>query len=147
MENFKDEQILDNETSNSNLNYNSIELLIKTARWTKFISILGFIFSGIIAIFSFALLFIGDYAPPGFPNIGFIPFLIYFVMAVISFFPNLYLFNFSVCIKNLNKNDIEIDKAFKWQHKFWQFLGIITIIYLSLIVLGFLFAFLGIMLS
>ena len=104
-------------------------------KWTTFFSILGFVFIGFLII-------IGIFAGSIFSKFGqvnsnfpfFIIGFIYIILAIIYFFPVLYLYRFSIssklAIKNNDSN--EIVKAFKNLKSHYQFMGILTIIVLSI---------------
>jgi hypothetical protein len=115
----------------------SVEYLSDTAPWMKFISILGFVISGLMAVMSFVFL-----ATPTMIGLNFFVFIIYLVAAIVMFFPNLYLYNYAsrideYCVSN-NVDDIET--AFEMQKKYWKYVGICAIIYIGFILIGLLFA-------
>ncbi len=143
------------ETSNQNPNIEMNQLKIELTKeslfyfdqirkWTTFFSILGFIIIGTLIIFE---IFAGTiFAKFGHINsnsrVIFLG-LIYIVLAVLYFFPVLYLYRFSInsgmALKNNDSNKIE--KAFKNLKSHYEFSGILTIIVLSmylLIIIGFL---------
>ncbi len=125
----------------------ALKYLNTTRKWTYFLSILGFIFCGLIALFalffSTALASIRDYSsefassspiPVGGAT-GFIS-VFYLLIAVICFILYLYLYRFSVRLKSaLNNNDsILLEAGLKHFKSYWQLTGILTIV-----VLGFYF--------
>jgi Family of unknown function (DUF5362) len=134
------------------LDHESIEHLTETARWGKFLAIVGFITCGLIAIFSF---FIGSFLANSSAlssysgteirsasSIGgaFLTF-IYLVVAVVYFFPCLFLFRYSVRMKAaLNTNDqVKLNQSLKNQKLLYRYVGIVTIIAVALEVLLLLF--------
>lgn len=124
----------------------ALKYLNTTRKWTYFLSILGFIFCGLIALFalffSTALASIRDYSsefasssPIPVGATGFIS-VFYLLIAVICFILYLYLYRFSVRLKSaLNNNDsILLEARLKHFKSYWQLTGILTIV-----VLGFYF--------
>ena len=124
----------------------ALKHLNTTRKWTYFLSILGFIFCGLIALFalffSTALASIRDYSsefasssPIPVGATGFIS-VFYLLIAVICFILYLYLYRFSVRLKSaLNNNDsILLEAGLKHFKSYWQLTGILTIV-----VLGFYF--------
>jgi hypothetical protein len=130
----------------------SQNFLNETAKWGKFLSIIGFIFSGILAIAAF-------FAPalysrlPAFSELstamtGTVAAtitLLYLAFAVILFFPCFYLNRFSVkmriALQSVNQESFE--NSLKNLKSLLKFYGIFTIIVLSFYVLIFIFAMLG----
>ena len=114
----------------------AISYLQSAAPWIKFISILGFIGSGIILLVAVAMFFIPFPFPgpgPVFPGFGFIS-IIYLVIALITFFPCLYLLNYSNRLSGIKYSadaEATLEKAFMWQKKYWVFIGIVMIVYSS----------------
>lgn len=118
--------------------------LKETSSWTYFLSILGFIGIGLMAIFGvfFGAIMsssaFGDtnpYAAMGF-SMGYFG-LIYVVMALLYFFPVYYLFNFSKKMKKalkLNNNE-DFKMAFANLKSHYKFMGIFAIVIISIYVL------------
>ena len=130
-------------TQEINLTDNSKSFLKETAKWSYFLSIMGFIGIGFMLIFS---LFAGSIMAlnPAFSSMsgisgGFISF-IYIIMAAIYFFPVYYLFNFGKKLKiGLSNNDNSaLEEGFKNLKSHYKFIGILTISILSLYALIFL---------
>jgi hypothetical protein len=129
----------------------SIDHLTETAKWGKFLAIVGFITCGLLLIVSF---FVGSImsstsalVPSPYPsaesravsNLGGAFFtMIYIIGAVIYFFPCLYLYRYSVRMKTaLNTNDqTKLNQSLKSQRMLYRYIGIVTIITLSLYVIG-----------
>lgn len=148
--------ILDSYEGQSNffLNSQGIEYIRETAKWAKFLAIVGFVMIGFMVIFS---LMFGAFSStilsqaqtaPGYPGAGF-PIasfvVLYLLLAVLYFFPTLYLFRYATktqsAIRSAN-NDLLIEGLgyMKSVFKFW---GILTIVILGLYALIFLFAILA----
>lgn len=123
---------------NSTLTPASLEYLRGTASWMKFMSILGFIFCGFIVIVALiamgtASTFGGMYGA----GLGAGVFIVYLIMAVIILFPNIFLFNYARGIQNYfaTNNVGALENAFQMQKRYWVFMGVLAIIYLSIMVL------------
>lgn len=130
------------------LNGASKSFLKETAKWTYFLSIIGFIFVGLMIVFSF---FAGTIFN-SLPNMEQMPFDIgpimtgtYLLLSLIYFFPILYLFQFSVKMKKAlqSKDDADLATAFEKLKSHYKFVGVLTIIILSIYVLFFIMAIFG----
>lgn len=124
-----------------------ISYLGETARWAKFLSIVGFILCGLMLIFA---LFIGTILTTisrignsdsfngsiGGSGAFFSAYLI--VIALLYFFPCLYLFNFSMKMQHAlrNNDQTNLNAAFGNLKSCFKFVGILTIIVLSFYLLG-----------
>ncbi|QOD61236.1 hypothetical protein H9I45_01955 [Polaribacter haliotis] len=131
------------------LNGASKSFLRETAKWTYFLSILGFIGLGLTVIFSF---FAGTVFS-NLPNMNEIPFdfgpvmtVTYLIIVAIYFFPILYLYKFSVNMKKAlqSKSDDDLAVAFEKLKSHYKFVGVFAIIILSLYLLMFIIAMLGV---
>jgi hypothetical protein len=113
-----------------------------TARWGKFFSIVGFIFCGLLVL---AALLVGTLLSDVFDRMGTNNFpagifaIIYLVIAILYFFPCLYLFRFSTNMSRAlrNNDQSELNRSFKNLKSCYKYIGILTIIYLGLIILVF----------
>jgi hypothetical protein len=122
------------------IDHESHSHLSETARWAKFLAIVGFVTCGLIAILSFfmgsilASTTLTPYSTSGLGVIGgaFIT-ILYLVIAVIYFFPCLFLYNFSVRLKAaLGSNDqVKLNQSLKSQKTLFKYVGIMTIVILS----------------
>ncbi|MCL7753134.1 DUF5362 family protein [Polaribacter sp. Z022] len=121
----------------------SKNFLRETARWAKFLAIIGFILIGLMLVFAMFATTIFDMAAkmqPGVPEyLGLTMTIVYLVLAIIYFFPVYYLLQFSVKMKKAltSKNDETLAKAFEMIKSHYKFLGVFTIITISLYVLLF----------
>lgn len=147
------------------LNEEIKDYMIETSKWAKFLSILGFIGIGIFALVGLYMIsgnsYLGNsygydrsedyyryyrnsrYPPTGAINL--LSFLIYIGMCVLYFFPIYYLFQFSTKIRNaidFNSQESLVD-GFRYLKSHYKYIGIVTIIILSLYVLIFIFAILA----
>ena len=123
------------------LSYESIEFLKTGAKWAKFLAILGFIGTGFMilaALFMMAMSTPEEFSvnsmsmPKGLIGI------LYFVMAAVYFYPTLCLFNFSDKIKKAfitRDNDVLVE-SFKNLKNMFQFIGITTIAFIGLYLIG-----------
>jgi Family of unknown function (DUF5362) len=121
--------------------------LLETAKWGTFLSILGFIMTGIIALIAIFISTIFNSMTRGFggaamPLMGttFIT-VFYLIIAVVNFFMSFYLFKFSSKMKAaLYANDQDsLNESFKNQRSMFRLIGILTIIYLGFIILAIVF--------
>jgi len=117
--------------------------LREISKWTFFFSIIGFI--GIAFLVIGAVLLGTVYAPmldmigqqQGVASISLGLMITYLVMALLYFMPVLYLFKFSRKMKLAlaNKNDDILADAFENLKSHYKFIGVLTIIMISLYVL------------
>ena len=126
------------------LDHEGMGFLAETAKWAKFLAIVGFVFSGLIVIMAF---FIGNLlsslAPLGgvyMSSFGVLGTVIYLIVAALIFFPNLFLFNFSrkmqAALRNTDQTSLNASLgSLKSKYKF---MGILTIVILSIYLLLFL---------
>jgi predicted RND superfamily exporter protein len=119
---------------------NSIkENLITSAKWARFLAIVGFIFTGFLGIASLVILI--SALMTGFaPLIGMG--LVYVVLTVVMLFPGLYLIRFAGSIeKGLNTNkQSEFDFGIQNLKSLFKFMGIYTIVVIGIYILFFLIA-------
>jgi hypothetical protein len=113
----------------------------ETARWSKFLSIVGFVCCGlyiITGIFKAASIQSTLEGFRGAANISNVWVgLFYIIFSILYFFPCLYLFHFSNKMKValLNNDQIQLTEAFKNLKSSYRFLGILTIILLAVILI------------
>ena len=119
------------------IDWRSKEFLKETAKWTKFLAILGFVGIGLMVLGSLVMLF----APSSLMSNGDFPFggkifmmLLYLAFAVLYYFPISYLYQFSENTKKAieNNDNNAIRDAFEFLKSHYKFIGILTIIMLSL---------------
>ncbi|MFK8045804.1 MAG: hypothetical protein AB8B72_09925 [Crocinitomicaceae bacterium] len=116
--------------------------LLETAKWSKFLSILGFIGIGFMVIGAlFAGVALGSQVGMRSSGMPFPPALlslVYLLMALLYFFPIYYLYNFAVKMKGglLSGDNSVLRESFKNLKSHYKFIGIFTIVILSLYVLG-----------
>jgi len=123
--------------------------LKETAKWAKFLSILGFILIGlllVLAVFSTTIFDMAAKMQPNVPaNLGLIMTVTYLICALIYFFPVYYLWQFSSNMKKAltTKNDETLAKAFEMLKSHYKFIGVFTVITISLYILVIIFAMMG----
>ena len=143
---MENSQILDTDSANSGgLTVSPVTagFLREIARWTKFLSVLGFVGIGLIVLVAFFTGAIFSVLPSAaempFPPVFLT--VIYLAVAALYFFPIYYLFKFS---KNLSEalkqqNGSFLEGAFENLKSHYKFIGIMAVIMLSLYALLFLF--------
>jgi hypothetical protein len=118
----------------------AVEQLRRTRPWTMFLSILGFIGGGVMAL---ATLFVGIGAAAG--SSGFVGngeagvvlalAAFYAIAAAMYFFVSILLFKYGRAIGYLlqfNRNQ-ELEEALDAQRRFWKTMGVITIVTMALV--------------
>ncbi len=118
--------------------------LSETAKWARFLAIMGFIGMGLIVIvFIFAGVFFGAMSSSVPVNrelrtttglAASMQFIFLILMVVLYFFPTLFLFRFATRMKAaLAADDQEaLNTSFQNLKKLFRFIGILTIIFISL---------------
>ena len=139
------------EQSNQNLfdlqiDHQSNSFLSEAAKWGKFLAIMGFIFCGLFVIFAlFAGTLIASMmqglndagASGGAAMSGGVVTFVYIVIALVYFFPCLYLFHFSSKMQAAlrgNQQDL-MNTSFRNLKSCFKFMGILMIIVMSIWVL------------
>lgn len=116
--------------------------LLETARWTKFLAVLTFIFSGLLAV-GLLLMIVGGEAASmtqSFAAMGLVGGIIFCViMLIIYLYPAIMMYRFSTLIKGgLLTNDQQmVDHAFRCQRNLFRFTGILIIVLILFYVLIF----------
>ncbi len=118
--------------------------LLETAKWAKFLGIVGFIVSVILIIASiFASSFLatmggGAMAAPAPGGLGVMISVLYVIMAVIYFVLSLYVYRFAVRMKQalLNTDQVNFVSGLHNLKLAYRISGIIVIVYLVLMVIG-----------
>lgn len=128
----------------------SESFLKETAKWSYFLSILGFIFIGLIVlIIVFMGVFLSKLGSMGgsmsmIGNMGSFISVIYLIIASIYFFPVYYLFQFSskvkIAFKN-NDND-KLNESFMFLKSHYKFMGVVALIMVAFYGMFFLITFL-----
>ncbi|WP_088322736.1 hypothetical protein [Polaribacter tangerinus] len=123
------------------LNSASRKFLKETAMWSKFLSILGIIMLALMFVGSFFISAIYSSLPQTetIPfNIGGVLSVVYIVIALIYAFPVYYLYQFSVKTSAAlsSKDDETLSKALEMLKSHYKFIGVYTIIILSIYLLA-----------
>ncbi len=119
--------------------------LNSTRRWSSFLSILGFIFIGLIVMIAlYFMTMFSSLDTPGSPIPVTMISFIYVLMGVLHFFPIFYLFKFSTFMNNAlkQKDSVSLELAFRNLKSHYKFVGIFVIVILSIYIIagvGFLF--------
>lgn len=131
------------ESNDLSLTTGSKMFLKQTASWTKFISIVGFVFLGLLVVVA---LFAGSMLGAAMESSGmqmggaFIT-ILYLAIAVLYFFPIYYLFKFSAKMKEAlrDQSSALLEEAFSNLKSHYKFMGILLIILLGIYALAFIF--------
>ena len=126
------------------VDHNTMSYLRDADRWAKFLAIAGFIFCGlfvVVAILVLSLLssLFNSVGAQGVYGIGALPIaFVYVLIAVLNFFPCLYLYNFATRMQTaLRSNDQEqLNTSFRNMRAFYRFVGVMMIIALGFFLLG-----------
>lgn len=129
----------------------SRNFLAEIAKWAKFLSILGFVLVGVLLVFAFFATPIFEIAmekQTGTLNsLGLTMLITNLGLAIIYFFPVYYLLQFSNKMKKalVDKNQDTLAKAFEMLKSHYKFIGVFTIITLSLYALFAIVAVMGLL--
>ncbi len=123
---------------------------METSRWGNFLAVVGFVFVGLIAILAVSLGFIlnniAGEQPTDLPfePTGLIT-VIYLLIALLYFFPCLYLYRFASKMKSsvISRDQNLLTEALANQKSLFKFMGVLTIIGLAFYAIALLFAFYG----
>jgi hypothetical protein len=118
------------------LSGNSITYLTETGKWVKFLSILGFIFLGLIVVVAlllgriFASFNLGNAASPV-PTMAISA--VYLLMGLLHFFPIYYLFKFSSNVKKafMQNDSATLEQAFESLKSHYKYVGVFMIVILG----------------
>lgn len=118
-----------------------LDHLNATRKWTMFLSVLGFIFLGlllavVLATGAFLSAFNSQKSEPAVPDLVLI--IGFSAIAVVYFFSILFLFRFSVNTREAVKNNdpVRLNKAFRNLRTFFTYIGIILLIVLAIYIVA-----------
>lgn len=115
--------------------------ILETAKWAKFLAIVGFVFIGLMVLGAFFMLIAGA-SLPGMGGAGAGVGVMYLLMALLYFFPTYYLLIFANKIKvgltQSSQNDV--DSGFENLKSTFKFMGILMIVVLGIYALFIVFA-------
>lgn len=124
------------------LTYVSINFLKEIAKWTKFISIVGFVLVGFMVIAGLSMgslmstfaSMIPDEAPAAMAFTGGIFGAVYILMALLYAIPVYYLYKFSSKLKTAiqQHNEAALEESLKNLKSHYKFLGIVLIIFIAI---------------
>ena len=152
-------EILDNQVTSSSehaLTEKMRLFLITTAKWGRFLAIVGFVIIALLVgmLFSFGAIMETLYAQPGMPlgmpNMGNFLIVPFALIIAFYFFPTLYLFQFSTNIlKGMTQQyDLQrVEIAFEKLKSLFKFMGIFTLVLVSFYGLIFFFALIAAVIS
>lgn len=117
-----------------------------TAKWTRFVSVLFFVFAGLMLLIA-AIVLIGFFFLGSFGGRKIlIQLFIMLVEAIVFTVPMVYLFKFSSTLKRILAGDTgvqTIEDAVRYQKSYWKFMGIVALIGIAVMILVFLIAILA----
>ena len=111
------------------------------SKWSGFLAIVGFIFLALLIVLSFTFLFISGSIPFGTQGMAFprgLLFVVYLIFALIYFFPVYYLFRFSHHLRRAvrQSDEANLSVSMRYLKNFFVYTGVLTIIYLILMLIG-----------
>lgn len=110
-----------------------------TRPWTRLLSILGFIGTGLTILAGIAMIVGRNFIPVSekAPPLAFMG-IFYILASVFYLVPSIWLSKYSAAISAFLKTDdaIELGKAIEYQKSFWKFIGILALVSIALAVLG-----------
>lgn len=123
-----------------------IDHLRATKPWVRLISIIMFIFAGLIVLAGLGMMFFSASSMQGFgfgPIVG----IIYIIMSVLYIVPGYFLHQYASSIQDFLQNggDSAMENALGSQKSFWRFAGISALVVIGIYALVFLFIILGAM--
>jgi hypothetical protein len=138
---------IEQQTTGLSLSFGAENYLLTASRWAKFLGVLGFVASGIMAIFGFSfgaiMSAVAALAPTPaattFPTVFFAVF--YLIIAGVYFLIAYYLYNFGSKTHSalLSRSEDLLEDGFKKLKLWFTFLGVMSIIgmaFLALAILG-----------
>ena len=101
-------------------------LLSETRPWVKFLSIVGFVSVGLMALGGCVVFFVGVASGEPVALLG----LLYGLLGVLYYFPALFLYRYANGIRDFlgQRRQDQLDAALDAQKSFWRFTGILTLI-------------------
>ena len=124
-----------------------VEHLRATKPWVRLISVVMFIFAGLIFLGGFFMLLMPS--PGGMRGFGVGPAvgIVYFLLGGLYLFPGYFLHQYASSIQDFlqNGSDSAMENALGSQKSFWRFVGILTLIVICIYALVFFFAIFGAM--
>lgn len=107
--------------------------------WTRLLSVLGFIGTGLMVLAGLGVIVGESFIPVSekTPPLVFMG-ILYILSSVFYLVPSIWLSKFSTAVSVFLKSGdaIELGKAIAYQKSFWKFIGILAVVSIALIVLG-----------
>ncbi len=129
MDSFEKQGALSNEVK---------EYLLVSSKWGKFLAIVGYVGIGLMALFALSLMagfsVFSAYMPLHSATVGAVVGFVYLAIAAVYFFPTTYLYRFSTGIKKgiEQEDEYAVTDGFRNHKKLFKFMGIFTVVILSL---------------
>lgn len=130
-----------NEPRKIEIEQETLNYLDTTRKWTMFFAIIGFIFLGLILIFGIiagTFLSVFKSSEMGSGILQIFLFVMLLILAVLYYFPIMFLFRFSKhtanAVRNLSKE--ELNKAFRYLKSYFVYVGILLIVVLVIYFVG-----------
>jgi hypothetical protein len=124
------------------LNY-IMNSLRATKPWTRLLSILGFIGTGLTILMGLGMMLGGSFIPisPKTPPLEFLG-ILYILTSVFYLVPSIWLSKYSSAIASFLKggDSVQLGKALAYQKSFWKFVGILVLVFIIIAILGLLAA-------
>ncbi len=124
------------------LSEDTLSHINRAQKWTKFLSILGFIGLGILILAGVAMIVMGLLLGTQINEMSSFPFaimgVVYLILGAVSFVPTLYLYKFSEnggTLVNYRRQD-KVEETFRYLGKYYQFVGIMTIVVIAVYLLA-----------
>ena len=127
------------------ITHEAIFFLSSSAKWAKFLAIVGFVFIGLLVVIAIlagtVLATMGGTYGIG----GGVVTIVYLIIAAISFIPTFLLFKFATKLQTaIRTNDTPtLTESFNYMNKYYLFSGVLTIIGLAFIALAIVFGIIG----
>ena len=120
------------------LNY-IMNSLRATKPWTRLISVLGFIGTGLTVLVGLGIILGRNFLPvsPKAPPLLFLG-IFYILTSVLYLIPSIWLSKYSSAIASFLKrgDSVQLGKAIAYQKSFWKFVGILVLISIVLAIVG-----------
>lgn len=114
------------------------EYLIVSSKWGKFLAIVGYVGIGLMALFALSLMAgfsaFSAYLHLHSASVGAAVGFVYLAIAAVYLFPTTYLYRFSAGIKKgiEQEDEYSVTDGFRNQKKLFKFMGIFTVVILSI---------------
>lgn len=123
--------------SSSTITQGMIDSLVRTRPWVLFMGVLVMIGCGFLVLGAIAMMALGGFAGlenNSFGALGGAIAVVYLLMALLYFFPGLYLLRYGGAIGEMRvrASTVAIENALRQQLSFWRFVGILAAIIVGL---------------